>query len=288
LLPLRRQLQIRLRPLLLPDHVSSNIIWVDDPADPRIAAFVGLRDRELRVVDGQFVAESDILIDRAVLAGFRPLAVMIDATRTEPLPAVLADDVPVYGASPELLRRITGLAVHRGSLGLFERRPQMSVIDVLHGARRLVVLGGVMNPTNLGVIFRTAAAFGFDGILLDVDSTDPLYRRASRVSMGTVYGFPHATIPRLPEGLNVLRNAGFVTLALTPDDDAESLDNVTFARTDKIAILLGTEGPGLSNDAMASADRLVRIPISSGVDSLNVSAAAAVALYALTRQSLSG
>lgn len=268
--------------------MSSNIIWVDDPADPRIAAFVGLRDRELRVVDGQFVAESDILIDRAVLAGFRPLAVMVDATRTEPLPAVLAKDVPVYGASPELLRRITGLAVHRGSLGLFERRPQMSVIDVLHGARRLVVLGGVMNPTNLGVIFRTAAAFGFDGILLDVDSTDPLYRRASRVSMGTVYGFPHATIPRLPAGLNVLRNAGFVTLALTPDDDAESLDDVTFARTDKVAILLGTEGPGLSDDAIASADRRVRIPISSGVDSLNVSAAAAVALYALTRQSLSG
>jgi tRNA G18 (ribose-2'-O)-methylase SpoU len=265
--------------------LGRDIIWVDDPGDPRVAAFVGLRDRELRVIDGQFVAESDILIDRAVLAGFRPLAVMIDATRTEPLPAVLAHDVPVYGASPELLRRITGLAVHRGSLGLFERRGEMSAEDVLRGARRLVVLGGVMNPTNLGVIFRTAAAFGFDGILLDVDSTDPLYRRASRVSMGTVYGFPHATIPRLPDGLRVLRDAGFVTLALTPDDDAESLDDVTFARTDKVAILLGTEGPGLSHDAMAAADRRVRIPISSGVDSLNVSAAAAVALYALTRQS---
>jgi tRNA G18 (ribose-2'-O)-methylase SpoU len=265
--------------------VSGNIIWVDDPADPRIAAFVGLRDRELRAIDKKFVAESDILIDRAVLAGYRPLAVMIDATRTEPLPAALADDVPVFGASPELLRRITGLAVHRGSLGLFERRPEMSVTDALHGARRVVVLGGVMNPTNLGVIFRTAAAFGFDAILLDVDSTDPLYRRASRVSMGTVYGFPHATIPRLPEGLSVLRDAGFVTLALTPDDDAESLDDVTFARTDNVAIILGTEGPGLSKGAMAAADRRVRIPISSGVDSLNVSAAAAVALYALTRQS---
>ncbi len=282
-----RPQRLRLPLPLLPDHVSSNIIWVDDPADPRIAAFVGLRDRELRVVDGQFVAESDILIDRAVLAGYRPLAVIIDATRTEPLPAVLADEVPVFGASPELLRRITGLAVHRGSLGLFERRPQMSVIDVLRGARRLVVLGGVMNPTNLGVIFRTAAAFGFDGILLDVDSTDPLYRRASRVSMGTVYGFPHATIPRLPDGLQLLRNAGFVTLALTPDDDAESLNDVTFARTDKVAIILGTEGPGLSDDAMAAADRRVRIPISSGVDSLNVSAAAAVALYALTRRTSS-
>ncbi len=268
--------------------MSSAIIWVDDPADPRIAAFVGLRDRELRAIDKKFVAESDILIDRAVLAGYRPLAVMIDATRTEPLPAVLAEDVPVFGASPELLRRITGLAVHRGSLGLFERRPEMSVTDALHRARRVVVLGGVMNPTNLGVIFRTAAAFGFDAILLDVDSTDPLYRRASRVSMGTVYGFPHATIPRLPEGLSVLREAGFVTLALTPDDDAESLDDITFARTDKVAIILGTEGPGLSDDALSAADRRVRIPISSGVDSLNVSAAAAVALYALTRQSTSG
>ena len=260
-----------------------NIIWIDDPADPRVAAFVGLRDRELRVIDKQFVAESDILIDLAVRAGFRPVAVIIDATRTEPLPTALANDVPVYGASPDLLRRITGLAVHRGSLGLFERQPQMSVDDVLLGARRVVVLGGVMNPTNLGVIFRTAAAFGTDGILLDVDSTDPLYRRASRVSMGTVYGFPHATIPRLPDGLSVVRDAGFITLALTPDDDAESIDDMSFARTDKVAIILGTEGPGLSDDAMAAADRRVRIPITPGIDSLNVSSAAAIALYALTR-----
>lgn len=274
----------RLLPLPDPVGLGRTVVTVDDPNDPRVAAFVGLRDRELRAVDGQFVAESDILIDRAVLAGFRPIAVMIDATRTEPLPAVLADSVNVYGASPDLLRRITGLAVHRGSLGLFERHPQMSVAEVLQGARRVVVLGGVMNPTNLGVIFRSAAAFGMDGVLMDVDCTDPLYRRASRVSMGTVYGFPHATIPRLPEGLSVLREAGFVTVALTPDDDAESLDDLHFARTDRVAIILGSEGPGLSNETMAAADHRVRIPISPGVDSLNVAAAAAVALYALSRR----
>lgn len=264
-------------------HLGREVEWVDDPADPRIAAFVGLRDRELRVHDNQFVAESDLLIDRAVLAGYRPIAVMVDATRNEPLPAVLADEVPVYGASPELIRRITGLAVHRGSLGLFERRTRMTAVDVLRGARRLVILGGVMNPTNVGVIFRSAVAFGMDGVLLDVDCTDPLYRRASRVSMGTVYGFPFATIPRLPEGFGLLREAGFTTLALTPDDDASSIDDLAFARTDKVAIILGTEGPGLADDTMAAADVRVRIPISPGVDSLNVAAAAAVALYALTR-----
>ena len=264
---------------MLPRHV----VAVDDPADPRIAAFVGLRDRELRVQDGQFVAESDILIARATEAGYAPISVLIDATRTEPLPEVLPVEVSVFGASPAVIGRITGLGVHRGSLGLFARRPLATADEVIAGARRLVVLGGVMNPTNIGVIFRSAAAFGIDGVLLDEDSSDPLYRRASRVSMGTVYGVPYATVPRLPLGLNVLSDAGFVTVALTPDEDALPLDELAFGADQPVAILLGTEGPGLSAAAMDAADYRVRIPIAAGVDSLNVAAAAAVALYALTR-----
>jgi tRNA G18 (ribose-2'-O)-methylase SpoU len=260
-----------------------SVIPIDDPADQRITAFVGLRDRELRVLDGAFVAESDLLIDRAVLAGFRCLGVLVDATRNEPLPAVLGPDVPVFAASPAVVRAITGLAVHRGSLGLFARHEPMAAADVIAGARRLVVLGGVMNPTNVGVIFRSAAAFGVDGILLDQDCSDPLYRRSARVAMGTVYGFPHAFIPRLPGGLQLLRDAGFTIMALTPDDDAEPLPHGVLP-DERLAIILGSEGPGLANDVLDLADRRVRIPITPGVDSLNVAAAAAVALYAITRR----
>jgi tRNA G18 (ribose-2'-O)-methylase SpoU len=259
------------------------LVRVDDPADPRIVAFVGLRDRELRVQDQQFVAESDILIDRAVVAGFRPIAILVDATRAEPLPVTVPDGVDIFGASPDVIRRITGLGVHRGSLGLFERRPVATAAEVIAGACRLVVLGGVMNPTNIGVIFRSAAAFGLDGVLLDEDSSDPLYRRASRVSMGTVYGLPYASVPRLPSGLALVQQAGFVTVALTPDADAEPLDSLRYGPSDRVALVLGSEGSGLSDAAMAAADRRVRIPIAAGVDSLNVASAAAVALYAMTR-----
>jgi tRNA G18 (ribose-2'-O)-methylase SpoU len=258
-------------------------IPVERPDDPRIAPFVGLRDRELRVQDGQFVAESDILIDRAVTAGYRPLAVLVDATRNDPLPASLPADVDVFGASPEVIKRITGLGVHRGSLGLFARRPPMTSDQVIDGAKRLVVLGAVVNPTNLGVIFRSAAAFGVSGILLDEDSSDPLYRRASRVSMGTVYGVPYATIPRLPDGLALLHEHGFVTAALTPADSAERLDTVSFGPDERVALVLGSEGPGLNEGTLVAARRRLRIPIEPDVDSLNVAAAAAVALYVLTR-----
>jgi tRNA G18 (ribose-2'-O)-methylase SpoU len=259
-----------------------HVIPVDEPSDPRVASFIGLRDRDLRVQDGSFIAESDALLERAVHFGYRPLGVLIDATRTEPLPA-LPDGTPIYAAGRAIIQAITGLGVHRGSLSLFERRTVPAAAEIVANTTRLVVLSGVMNPTNVGVIFRSAAAFGFDGILLDEDSTDPLYRRASRVSMGTVYGVRYGTIRRPPDGLALLKDAGFHILALTPDPDATPLDQLRFAAHDRVAIMLGTEGPGLSDAAMTVADVRVRIPIAPGVDSLNVAAAAAVTLYALTR-----
>ena len=197
---------------------------VDDPDDPRIAEFVGLRDRELagpriggrRVVDaGVFIAEGDVVTERALRAGYRLRAALVDATRTDPLPAIPAD-APVYGASPAVLRRITGLGVHRGMLASFDRRPVPSAEEVLAPARRVIVLERVSNPTNLGVIVRAAAGLGIDAMLLDPTCTDPLYRRVARVAMGEGYAFPWAWLPRLPDGLDAVRAAGFRLLALTP------------------------------------------------------------------------
>ena len=191
---------------------------VDDPDDPRIAEFVGLRDRELagprvrrrRVPDdGVFVAEGDIVVERALRAGYRLRAALVDATRTDPLPPGIDDGAtPVYGASPAVLRRITGLGVHRGVLASFDRRPVPAAAEVLAAARRVIVLERVSNPTNLGVIIRSAAGLGIDAVLLDPTCTDPLYRRVARVAMGEGYAFPWAWLPRLPGDSGSVRDAG--------------------------------------------------------------------------------
>jgi tRNA G18 (ribose-2'-O)-methylase SpoU len=227
------------------------------------------------------MAESDLLIERALRAGFTPLSVLVDVSRQEPLPP-LPDSVQVFAGTLPVIHRITGLALHRGSLGLFSRRSLPDAVSLIERARRLVVLAGVVNPTNVGVIVRSAAAFGFDAMLLDKDCSDPLYRRASRVSMGTVYGCAYATIPRLPGGLALLQEYGFVTVGFTPAAAAESLQSVRFAPQDRVAVVLGSEGYGLSDDTLAALDRRVRIPIAPNVDSLNVAAAAAVACYAFS------
>ena len=194
---------------------------IDDPRDARIAAFVGLRDRELarRVAPGGrgvFISEGDVVAERALRAGYEPLAVLVDASRSDPLPPGMDTNVPVYAAAPAVLQRITGLGVHRGLLACFERRPPRPAAEVLDAARRVVVLERVSNPTNLGVILRSAAGLGMDAVLLDPTCSDPLYRRTARVAMGEGYGFPWAWIPRLPGGLDVLRAHGFRLVALTP------------------------------------------------------------------------
>ena len=266
-------------------------IAVDDPADPRVAEFVGLRDQALRGrreadggdLAGLFIAEGDLVVERAVRSGYRLRALLLDATRTKPLPIEPGDDVPVYAGGPDVIRRITGLAVHRGVMGCFERRRVPDAAAVLAGARRVVVAENVANPTNLGVIARSAVALGADALLLDPTSCDPLYRRASRVSMGEVYALPYAWIGRLPDGLAPLRELGFEVVALTPDPAADDIGALSYEPGDRVALVLGAEGPGLSAETLAAADRRVRIPLHGHVDSLNVASAAAIACYVLGR-----
>jgi tRNA G18 (ribose-2'-O)-methylase SpoU len=266
---------------------------VDDPDDPRIAEFVGLRDRELAgprvrgrraVADGVFVAEGDVVVARALRAGFRLRAALVDATRSEPLPDGVPADADVFAAAPAVLRRITGLGVHRGMLASFDRRPVPPVEDVLAPARRVIVLERVSNPTNLGVIIRSAAGLGIDAVLLDPTCTDPLYRRVARVAMGEGYAFPWAWLPRLPGGLDVVRSAGFRLLALTPGAGACPLDELQAADDERVALLFGAEGPGLSAATLDAADERVGIPMRGGVDSLNVGVAAGIACWVLGRR----
>lgn len=267
---------------------------VDDPDDPRIADFVGLRDRELAgprvrgrraVANGVFVAEGDVVVERALRAGYRLRAALVDATRADPLPPGMPADAEVFAASPAVLRRITGLGVHRGMLATFDRRPVAPVDELLADARRVVVLERVSNPTNLGVIIRTAAGLGFDAVLLDPTCTDPLYRRVARVAMGEGYAFSWAWLPRLPGGLDLVRAAGFRLLALTPAAGARPLDEVRLAEGERVALLFGAEGPGLSAETLAAADERVGIAMQGGVDSLNVGVAAGIACWVLGRRS---
>jgi tRNA G18 (ribose-2'-O)-methylase SpoU len=269
-------------------------VRIDDPRDPRIAAFVGLRDRELARQPGDrgvFIAEGDLVAVRAARAGYRPRVVLVDATRSDPLPEELeaaierarkdGGRVPVYRAAPPVLEQITGLGVHRGVLACFERRPPRAVTHVLAGAHRVVVLERVSNPTNLGVVLRSAAGLGIDAVLLDPTCSDPLYRRTSRVAMGEGYAFPWAWIPRLPGGLDALRAGGFHLVALTPDPNATPIDGLGFDPEDKVALLFGAEGPGLSPETLAAAELRATIPMRRGVDSLNVGVAAGIAFWVL-------
>lgn len=271
-------------------------IDITDPGDERVADFVGLRDHDLRLrregsgadATGRFLAEGDVVVERALRAGYRLRSVLIDATRTQPLPAAVPADATVFAAGPELVRRITGMGVHRGMMATFDRRPVPEATEVLASARRVVVLEAVVNPTNLGVVARSAAALGIDALALDPASVDPLYRRASRVAMGEVFGLAYCRIPRLPEGLDLLSERGFELLALTPDPAAVPLDSLALASQDRVALVLGSEGPGLRDETLsgvvARGGRLVRIPIAAQVDSLNVAAAAAIACYEVGRR----
>jgi tRNA G18 (ribose-2'-O)-methylase SpoU len=267
------------------------VVPVGDPGDPRIAEFLGLRDNELRRrressggdLAGVFIAEGDLVVERALRAGYALKSVLVDARRTQPLPAGVDDGTPVYAAAEPVLEAITGMGVHRGMIACFHRRPLPSPAATLAGARRVIVLENVVNPTNLGLIARSARALGMDAMLLDPSCCDPLYRRASRVAMGEVFGFPYARVDRLPGSLAVVRDAGFRVLALTPSDAAVPLDEVRLDAGERVALLLGTEGRGLSEPALDAADTTVRIPMHHGVDSLNVGVAAAIACYVVGR-----
>lgn len=266
----------------MPEDVSA-------PDDPRVADYVGLTDGARRMKHqegaGFFIAEGEKVIARTAAAGYPPRSLLVSPQRLADLsPAVAALDCPVYVASYDVLQAVTGFHVHRGALASFGRLPLRSAAEVLAGASRVVVMEQVTNHTNLGAVFRSAAALGMDAVLLSPNSCDPLYRRTVRVSMGQVFSVPYAFLEQWPAGIEDVRAAGFRVLALTPDAAATDLAEIRVADDEKVALLFGAEGPGLTEEVMAASDERVRIPMAAGVDSLNVGAAAAVACWVLGRR----
>lgn len=266
---------------------------VDDPADPRLWEYVGLTDLAARTAfeapggtgEGLFVAEGELVVRRAVAAGYRLRSALLSPHRHGALAGLLEPlAAPLHVGSKELLEAVTGFHVHRGVLAAFDRRPLPSAASLLEVSPRVAVLEDVNNHTNLGAVFRCAAALGVDAVLLDPRTVDPLYRRSVRVSMGEVLAVPYARLPAGTEGLALLRASGHRVAALTPDASAEPLDQVVVAPEERLALVLGAEGPGLSAGVLEGADLRVRIPMSRGVDSLNVAAAAAVAFWVLARR----
>ncbi|WP_066589750.1 TrmH family RNA methyltransferase [Cellulomonas timonensis] len=278
------------------DVPAPEIIPLTDPADERLADYVSLTDVALRSkhepAKGLYIAESSTVLRRAIDAGHRPRSVLVSPRWLPDLEEMLAglpDDgtrVPVYVAEPDVLEAITGFHVHRGALAAMHRPVLPSVEDVLRGARggsgarRVAVLEDIVDHTNVGAAFRSAAALGVDAVLVTPRCADPLYRRSVRVSMGTVFQVPWTRIDEWPAGMATLRDAGFVTAALALSDDSISLDALERDLPERLALILGAEGHGLKATTVAAADLTVRIPMAGGVDSLNVAAAAAVAFWA--------
>ncbi|HEU4349305.1 MAG TPA: RNA methyltransferase [Actinoplanes sp.] len=259
---------------------------ISDPEDDRLGDYRALTDLELRTrwepPNGLFIAEGELVLRRALRAGYPPRSYLIDAKRAGQI-ADLPGDAPIYAATPAVLERVTGFHVHRGVLASFHRLPLRAAADLLAGAKRVAILEDVNNHTNIGAVFRDAAALGIDAVLLSPTCADPLYRRAVRVSMGEVLAVPYARLEPWPDGLDRVRAAGFTVLALTPAADAVPLQRIGQHLRERPALLLGAEGSGLSGKAMAASDVAVRIPMRRDVDSLNVAAAAAVAFWELGR-----
>ncbi|MEU7933381.1 TrmH family RNA methyltransferase [Micromonospora echinofusca] len=260
---------------------------VTDPDDDRIADYRALTDVELRTrwepPHGLFIAEGELVLRRALRAGYPARSYLVDAKRVDQLADLDTGDAPVYAATQDVLQRATGFHVHRGVLASFRRKPLPVAADVLAAARRVVILEDVNNHTNLGAVFRGAAALGIDAVLLSPSCADPLYRRSVRVSMGEVFAVPYAKLEQWPAGLDQVREAGFTVLAMTPAPDAVPIQRLTPTQRERAALLLGAEGPGLTAAAQSASDVRVVIPMRRGVDSLNVAAAAAVAFWELGR-----
>ena len=267
----------------------SPAVAVQDPADPRLRDYTGLTDVALRRVrepaEGLFIAESNAVIRRALAAGHRLRSVLMAPRWLPEVPDVLAaaaeHGAEVFVAEEPVLREITGFHLHRGALASVHRPPLPAVADLVAGARRVAVLEDVVDHTNVGAVFRSAAALGVEAVLVSPRCADPLYRRSVRVSMGTVFQVPWTRLDPWPGGLDDLRALGFTVAALALAPDAVPLGDFAAAAPERTALLLGTEGDGLSASAVAAADVSVRIPMSGGVDSLNVAAASAVAFWAL-------
>lgn len=270
-----------------------NIIEITDFTAPELDVYARLTEAQLlnrqEPEQGLFIAESPKVIDRALDAGYVPVSLLLERKHIAgQASGVIArcGDVPVFTAETEVLTELTGFRLTRGVLCAMRRPPLPSVEAVCAGARRITILENIMNPTNVGAIFRSAAALGIDAVLLTPACSDPLYRRAARVSMGTVFQVPWTYLgsdcAEWPHpGMERLRALGFRTAAMALSDNAVSIADPQLMAEEKLAIVLGTEGDGLAAGTIADCDYTVRIPMSHGVDSLNVAAASAVAFWQL-------
>lgn len=273
-----------------------NIIEITDFHAPELDPYARLTQNQLRnrlePEKGIFIAESPKVIDRALDAGYKPVSLLMERKQiTGPAAGILSrcGDAPVYTADREMLAELTGFELTRGVLCAFRRPAPRPVEELCKNARRVAVLEGIVDSTNVGAIFRSAAALNMDAVLINPSCCDPLCRRAVRVSMGTVFQVPWGQLGETPadwpeKGMDILHSLGFKTAAMALSDRTVSIDDEQLAKEPKLAIVLGTEGDGLAADTIASCDYTVRIPMSHGVDSLNVAAASAVAFWQLGKQ----
>ena len=273
-----------------------SLIRIHDFDAPELDVYARLTEMQLRRIfepeRGIFVAESAKVIHRALDAGYMPHSLLVCEEEIEGQAKEILQrcpDVPVYAAPMKELQKLTGFPLTRGVLCAMRRKPLPSVKELCEGARRIAVLENVVNPTNLGAIMRSAAAMYMDAVLLTPGCTDPLYRRAARVSMGTVFQVPWTYLPGKEEdwpqqGMALLKELGFATVSLALREDTVSLTDPALQGCARLAVILGTEGEGLKPETVRSSDYTVKIPMSHGVDSLNVAAAAAVAFWELGRQ----
>lgn len=260
------------------------VIEISDLSDPRVADFAHATDVLLkngRGPHGVYIAESALVLGRALEAGHRPRSVLALGNTVEEAVALVGNDVPVFSGPGELLAELTGYILHRGLIAAMNRPPLPSPEALLADARRIVILENVVDPTNVGAIFRSVAAIGADAVLVTPRCSDPFYRRAIRVSMGTVLQVPWTRVGDWASTRELLTASGFHVAALALTDDAVSLREFAAAAPERVALVLGTEGDGLTPEAIAAADTIVQIPMRHGIDSLNVAAAAAVAMFAL-------
>ncbi len=269
------------------------IIEITDLSIPELDIYARLSEVQLlryyEPKEGIFIAESPKVVERALDAGYRPLSILLEKKHIEgEAKEVLArcGDIPVYTAEFDVLTKLTGFQLTRGMLCAMKRKPLPTVEEICRGARRIAVLENVVNPTNVGAIFRSAAALHMDAVLLSPACSNPLYRRAARVSMGTVFQIPwtyfdEKEVAWPSQGMNLLKGLGFKTVAMALRKDSVNIDDPVLMAEDKLAVILGAEGDGLADCTIADCDYTVCIPMSHGVDSLNVAAASAVAFWQL-------
>ena len=279
------------------EKIIQNLIEITDFDAPELDVYARLTEAQLlnkdHPEDGLFIAESPKVISRALDGGYEPVSVLVEKKQVLEDAETIAvlgkcGNVPVYTAEFEVLTKLTGFKLTRGMLCAMKRRRLPGLQEICNGCDRIAVLENVMNPTNVGAIFRSAAALHMDAVILTGGCSNPLYRRASRVSMGTVFQIPWTFVDNSviwpEEGMKILRELGFKTAAMALKEDSASIDDPELMKEDKLAVILGTEGDGLAPETIADCDYTVMIPMSHGVDSLNVAAASAVAFWQLGKR----